>query len=458
MGCCDLRRHGFALVVLLVLSGAGADAENWPAFRGATAGGVGHGRTPTTWDVARSVNVAWKTPVPGVAISSPIIWEDRIYLTTAVPLARPRGNDFRTPHAWKLLSLDRVSGKVIWERTAHEGVPYMQRHPHSSYANATPATDGRHIVALFATDALACFDANGRLLWKKLLQVNSKRDAFHSGSSPIIVEDLAILQDDRDRDSYIAAYRLRDGSEAWRVSRDDGPSQSTPVAWTAGRNAKPLLIVAAEQSIRALEARTGKPVWSFVTKAVIPLATPALAGDVVISSAGDDLLAVRASSSGEVSLASGRTESAGVIWSVEHGGGHIPSPVVLGDNVFVLGNSGVLTAYDVHSGRQVSRQRAGTGEFCTSPVSADGKIYVFNREGEATVLRAAPTLDVIARNQMGEATLATPALVDGTLYVRTAGHLIALRESARPPPRTFLMSFELAHVMPGPSGASHMFI
>ena len=211
-----MRRATFALTVALTLPALAVRGENWPAFRGAAAGGVGNGATPATWDIGKAVNVAWKVPIPGIAFSSPIVWEDRVYVTTAVPAARPRGNDFRTHHVWKLFSLDRASGKVIWEQTAHEGVPYMQRHVSSSYANATPATDGQHIVALLGTEALTCFDRSGRLLWKKLLQVNSKRDAFNSGTSPILVDGKVILQDDRDRDSYIAAYRLTDGQEVWR--------------------------------------------------------------------------------------------------------------------------------------------------------------------------------------------------------------------------------------------------
>jgi outer membrane protein assembly factor BamB len=265
-----MRRVAFAIAAFLVLLTVTASAENWPAFRGA-AGGVGHGPTPTTWDVAKSVNVAWTTPIPGLAISSPIVWDDRLYVTTAVPLAPPRARDFRTRHVWKLLSIDRATGKLV---------------------------------------------------------------------------------------------------------------------------------------------------WSFLAKIAYGAASPAIAGDVVISSAGDDVHALRASSSG----------TASVVWNAQGGGAYIPSPLILGDTLFVLNDNGVVTAFDVRSGRKVSQQRAVAGEYCASPVSADGKIYVFSRTGDATVLRAAPTLDVIARNQMGEATQATPAIADGTLYVRTAGHLIALRE------------------------------
>jgi outer membrane protein assembly factor BamB len=414
----------------MFLPGLAAHAENWPSFRGTGAGGVGHGRTPTTWDVARSTDVAWKTPIPGLAFSSPIIWDDRVYVTTAVPMGAQRGTNFRTRHVWKLLSLDRASGKVIWEQTAHDGVPHMQRHVHSSYANATPATDGQYIVALFGTEAFACFDKTGRLIWKKLLQVDSNPDAFNSGSSPVIVQGMAVLQDDRDRGSYIAAYRLSDGQEVWRANREDGASQSTPVVWTA-KDGRSLLIAVAERSVTGLDVRTGRTVWRFAAaKTDIAYASPVLAGDVLISSAASQLRAFRADGAANTARRSESTNGPGILWSTAGGGGTVSTPLILGNHVFVLGNGGGMTVYDVPSGRQISQRRAGTGEFCASAVSADGKIYVFNREGEATVLRAEPGLDVIARNSVGEPIMASPAVADGTLYVRTSGHLIALRQAA----------------------------
>ena len=148
---------------------------SWPGFRGAAADGAGSGPAPATWDIARSRNVQWRVPIAGVAISSPIVWNDRVFVTTAVPLAQPRGQDYRQRHLWKIFSLDRSSGKVVWERTAHDGVPYMQRHMHGSYANATPVTDGRFVIAVFGTEVLVAYDMAGTELWRKPLQVRSAR-------------------------------------------------------------------------------------------------------------------------------------------------------------------------------------------------------------------------------------------------------------------------------------------
>jgi outer membrane protein assembly factor BamB len=402
------------LVATFTVPGA-SSSGNWPGFRGASAGGVGAGPAPTTWNVTKSVNIAWKTPVAGRAISSPIVWGDRIYVTTAVPMAQPIGRNFRQRHVWKLLGLDRASGRVLWEQTVHDGVPFMQRHDHGSYANATPATDGKYVVAVFGTEAVACFDTAGKLLWRKTLQVRSARDAFQSGSSPVIVGDLVVIQDDRDRDSSIAAYRLKDGGEVWRVARAEGPAQATPAVWT-GKDGRTLLVVVAERSIRALDARTGAPVWGFATAIAYGAATVALAGDLVVSSGGEDVHALRVSGSGAVKP----------VWTATGGGAYIPSPLVLGDTVYVLNDNGVVSTFNVQTGKRGAQVRTVAGEYCASPVSANGKIYVFSRDGAATVLRVSPALEVIAQNDMGTPVQATPAIVDGTLYVRTATHLVAI--------------------------------
>lgn len=388
-----------------------------------------------SWDVSSATNVAWKTSLPGVANSSPIVWEDRIYLTTGVPLQAPRGTEFRTPHAWRLLVMDRASGKILADTLVHEGTPILQRNPESSYANATPATDGRHIVAIFGTDALACFDRQGKMLWKKALPAPSKNDGYHFGSSPVIVGDLTIVQDDRDTNSYVAAYRLADGQEVWKVKRDEGASQSTPaVAWTQGANRRALVVLGGPKHVLALDARTGREAWRVYTNNGSSAASPVTDNDIVFFAAGGNqkrVYAIRVDAAGDISLAAGQQNNAGVVWSTARGGSHLPSPLVVRPNVFVLGDNGVLTAYNGASGRQLIQARAGTGDYYASPVAADGKIYIFNTEGEATVVRADATLEVVARNRMNEPVKATPAIVDGTLYVRTERHLVALRENGQ---------------------------
>ncbi|HXT70521.1 MAG TPA: PQQ-binding-like beta-propeller repeat protein [Vicinamibacterales bacterium] len=414
-------------LVILVLALAGPiythalqGPANWPGFRGAGAEGTGSGPVPVTWDIARSRNVQWRVPIAGLAISSPIVWNDRVFLTTAIPMAQPNGQNFRQRHVWKLLSLDRASGKVLWERTAHDGVPYMQRHPNGSYANSTPVTNGTVVVAVFGTELLAAFDMAGTPLWQKPFQVRSARNAFESGSSPVIVQDLVIVQDDRDRDSSIVAYRLKDGSEVWRVARNDGPSQATPAVWTRP-DGRRLLVTVAERGLRAHDAATGAEVWRFGAKIAYGAATAAIANGLAVSTGGDDIHAVRLNATGVATAA----------WSTPGGGAYIPSPLVLGNIIYVLNDNGVLSAFDLQTGRKLTQVRTTSGEFCASPVSADGRIYVFGGDGEATILRTSPSLEVIGHASMGGPVKATPAIAGGVLYVRTATHLVALRETSR---------------------------
>lgn len=430
-----LCKSSASFVVLASLLAVPARSQNWPAFRGPNSGGLGSGVTPATWDVAKSTNVAWKTPIAGIALSSPIVWDDRIYLTTAVPSEPPRGENYRTPHVWKLMAFDRVSGKLLWDTTAYEGTPHMDRHPVSSYANSTPATDGRFVVALFGTDALACFDKSGKVLWRKVIDQSSVSPrSGHFGSSPLIVEDLAILLNDRDKDSYIAAYKLQDGAEVWRLARNEGQAQSTPaLAWTNGPGGRrALLIVGGPKSLRALDPRTGKEVWGMNVDFQFSVATPAVADDVVIYGGwgkNKPVYAVRTNASGNISPSDVGRENAPIAWRTERGGPEIPSPLVSGGLVYVLASNGIVTTYGLRDGSQVYQERAGTGEYYASPVIAGDKVYIVNTDGEVTVFRAGPKMEILARNSMAESTSATPAIINGTMYMRTAGHLIALREA-----------------------------
>lgn len=429
----QLRTRAVLLSLATLPIGAAAAAENWPSFR--AHGGVGQGATPATWDIARSANVAWRTPIAGIALSSPIVWEDRIYLTTAVPQAPPEGQDYRTPHVWKLMAFERSTGKALWETTAHEGTPHMDRHPVSSYANSTPATDGRYVVALFGTDILVCFDRSGKVLWRKVVdQTNLPPRSGHFGSSPIIVDGLVVHLNDRDKDAYVAAYKLEDGAEVWRVAREEGQAQSTPaVAWTDGPGGRrALVVVAGPRSVRALEPQTGKEVWSLSSDFQFSVATPVVAGDVVIAGGwgkGKPVYAIRTGASGSLSPAEAASPNSSIAWKAERGGAEIPTPLVADGLLYVLSGNGVVTALDVREGREIYRNRAGRGEFYASPVLANGRIYIMNTEGEVTVFRAGPNFEVVATNTMNEPTSATPAIVDGTMYVRTAGSLVALRET-----------------------------
>ncbi len=425
-----LRSAAIATVLFVSFCAPASRAQNnWPHFRAFGGVAAGKGAAPATWNIETSTNVAWKTPVPGIALSSPVVWDNRIYLITSVPLEPPKGENFRGPHEWKLMSFDLASGKLQWETLAHRGTPHMDRHPVSSYANSTPATDGRYLVALLGTDAFACFErASGKLLWKKdLNQEGVRPNSGHFGSSPLIVGDLAILQNDREKGSHVTAYNLKDGAEVWKLEHNEGQAQISPTLATTGE--RTLLIVGGPKSLRALEPQTGKEVWNMSVDLEFAVATPAVAGDLVVFGGwgrNKPIYAVRTNSTGTISPAGG--PESGLAWRTQRGGPEIPTPLIAGGQVYVLSVNGVFSAYDLRDGRLIYQERAGNGEFYSSPVIAGDKIYVINTDGEVAVLRAGSKFEVLARNSMNESTSATPAIINGALYMRTAGHLIALRQ------------------------------
>ena len=426
------RSLSFVCVVLCSLT---AHAENWPAFRGENASGVAAGgRPPVTWNVKSSHNIAWKVPVPGLAHSSPIVWGDRIYVTTAVPLEkasdavgpgdRRRDGIDAAPdmvrHSWRLYAMDRATGRILWERIPVERVPRVKRHVKASHASATPATNGKYIAALFGSEGLFCFDTAGKLLWSQdlgVLDVGFVGDpSFQWGpaSSPVIVDDVVIVQNDRQKDSFLAAYDLATGKERWRAARDEWPAWSTPVML---RNE---LITNSPHFIRGHDPRTGRELWRIEDpKGEVKVVTPVVAGDLAIVTGGYPL-------GGRPIYAVG--PGGKVVWRNENGSPYTPTPVVYDGVLYVVRDNGVLSTYDVNTGQRIYEQRIApdAGGFSASPVVADGKVYFASEDGDVFVVRAGKTFELLARNAMGEMCMATPAISGDLLLVRTRSTLYAI--------------------------------
>jgi outer membrane protein assembly factor BamB len=425
---------------------------NWPSFRGPSASGIAEGfTTPAAWNVAENKGVRWKTPIPGLGHSSPIVWGNRIFVTSAIsgqekPQLKiglygdgtPVEDD--TAHTWKVYCLDKKSGRILWERSARQGVPRIKRHPKATQANPTMATDGKRVVAFFGSEGLYCYDLDGKLLWKKDLGVlesgpyNAPSLQWGFASSPIIYENMALVQCDVLKNSFLAAFDLRDGRELWRTARDDVATWSTPAVSTIGGREQ--LIVNGYQHVGGYDLKTGKELWRLKGGGDIPVPTPVVAhGLIYITNAHGRLspiYAIRTSAKGDVSLQGEATSNEHVAWSYTRDGSYLQTPLVYGEYLYVCRINGILTCYEAKTGKQLYQERLGTGRtgFTASPVAADGKIYIPSEEGDVSVIQAGPTFKLLGVSPLGEVCMATPAISEGMLFFRTQGHLVAVAGGA----------------------------
>ncbi|HYO63709.1 MAG TPA: PQQ-binding-like beta-propeller repeat protein [Pyrinomonadaceae bacterium] len=423
-------------------------AGSWPSFRGPQAAGVADGQNlPDRWDGPKGENILWRTPLPGLAHSSPVVWGGRLFVTSAVssdPKASFRpglygdgdASQDRSPHRWVLYALDKRTGKILWERTAHQGVPLDRRHIKSTYANSTPATDGRVVVAWFGSQGVYAYDVNGRFLWKvdlgrlDLGAYDIPTYEWGPASSPVIWNGLVILQCDTQKDSFLIALDADTGRTVWKTDREELPSWGTPTVALTSKGAE--LVTNASNFIRGYDPRTGRELWRLGRSSKITAPTPVFAEDMFVIASGRSperpIYVVRAGARGDLTLAEGETASASVAWSRTGRGSYMPTPLAYRGILYVLANNGTLDAYDLRTGEEIYRQRlplVGSG-FSASPVAADGKLYLSNEDGDILVVTAGRTFAHVATNPMGELLMATPALSEGVMYVRSAQSLFAV--------------------------------
>lgn len=441
----------FAVGVVHVCAAPAAAGEatpegSWPSFRGWGARGVAESaRIPVTWDVATGRNVRWRTAIPGLGYSSPVVWGGRLYLTTAVSaVEKPEVRvglygdiepvDEPQSHEWRVYCLDTADGEVVWQRTACRGVPKVKRHAKSSHANPTPATDGRHVVAFFGAEGLYCFDTAGNLLWKKDLGLLDSgffrvpKAQWGFGSSPVIHGGVVVVQCDVQRDSFLAALSLQDGSEVWRTSRDDVPTWSTPTVVEARGGLQ--VVVNGFKHSGGYGLTDGREVWRIVGGGDIPVPTPFAAdGLVYLASAHGrlaPLYAVKTSATGDVSPAQGQTSNEHIAWSNPRNGAYMQTPILVGEHLYSCRDNGALTCYQAKTGEEVFRARLpGGGGYTASPVAAAGRLYFAGERGVVHVVKAGPQFELLASNQAGGICMATPAIAGDTLYVRTVEHVLA---------------------------------
>ncbi len=420
--------------------------RNWPGFRGENASGNGDGQgAAVEWDVDTQQNIRWKTAIPGISNASPVVWGDRVFVVTAVTAAGDK--TFRTglygdvapvndlsEHSWRIYCLDKGTGKIVWERDAFTGKPKVKRHPKASQANSTPATDGRRVVAMFGSiGMLAAWDIEGKPLWQTDIGVLDSGWFFdpdtqwgHS-SSPIIHGGNVIVQADRQKDSFIAAYDVATGKLRWRTARDEISTWGTPTVFRAGGREQ---LVTNGPTIRGYDPSTGKLLWTLGPNSEVTVGTPVVGDGLVYVTGGyppaRPVYAIKPNANGDISLPKDKTSSEAIAWSNTEGT-YIPTPIFYDGILYTCNNNGVVTAYDGATGERLYRARVGGGgSFSASPVAADGRLYFANEDGDIYVVRAGRTYQEIAKNEMKEVIMSTPAISDGVMVVRTLNHVYGI--------------------------------
>jgi outer membrane protein assembly factor BamB len=415
--------------------------DNWHQWRGPyMTGFVPNGTPPLEWSETR--NVKWKIEIPGRGHATPIIWKDRIFIQTAVPLEKevaPQGEGGAQPrrgmpsrktaakHEYLVLCLNRADGKILWQKAVNEEVPQEATHDLGSWASGSPVTDGEHVYAYFGSRGLYCLDMEGNLKWERDFGQMNKRMEFGEGASPSLWGNTLIVLWDHEGDSFIYALDKRTGKDIWKAARDERTSWSTPNVVEV--DGKPQVIASATNRIRSYDLATGDLIWECggMTSNVIPV--PIESDGILIAASGfrgNALLAIKLSGArGDI------TDTEAVLWKLDRDTPYTPSTLIYEDKLYFLrANNGILSCYNLKTGKEYySRQRLeGMGNLYTSPVGADGKVYILGQNGTMYVIQHGPEFKVLARNSLEDSFHASPAVVGRQMFLRGFRYLYCIEE------------------------------
>jgi len=431
-------------VLLLTLTGQAGD---WPQFRGPHASGVDASKAlPTEWNVETGRNVRWQTPLPGLGHASPIIWGDRIYVATAVGPGEAQlkvglYGDIEPvqesgAQQWRLIALDRSSGQVQWNVVGYEGSPKVKRHTKATHCNSTPATDGHHVVTIFGSEGLFCFDPDGKLLWRQDLgpmdsgffAVPSAQWGF--GSSPIIHDGKVIVLCDVQTNCFLAAFDLQSGRELWRTPRADVPTWSSPAIVESANRMQ--IVVNGWHHSGGYALADGKELWRLKGGGDIPVPTPLFANGLVYLTSAHGALrpmrAIRPNATGDITPPEPSGTNAAIAWVHPRQGNYMQTPIAVSNWVYGCSDAGVLTCFAAQTGQIHYSERLNFAQgYTASPVSDGRHLYFAGETGKVLVVPVADQFSVVATNNLGDNCLATPAVADGMLFFRTQTRLIAVR-------------------------------
>ena len=420
--------------------GDGEGDKYWPQWRGPHATGVSKtADPPTEWSESR--NVRWKIEIPGRGSSSPVVWGDRLFLLTAIP-AGASGNDSHKPlggvsprvsHQFKVLAIDRATGKIVWERTAREEAPHEASHQdNGTWASASAITDGEHVIASFESRGFYCYDMNGTLVWQKDLGDKRMRNEFGEGSTPVLHGTTLVVVWDHfvPGESFVVALDKRTGNELWRVKRDEIDTWATPAVIEEGGRTH--VVVPGMNRLRSYDLKSGAVLWETAGLTMNPIPSPVYSDGMLFATSGfrgNSLKAIRLEGAkGDI------TSSGHVVWTLDRDTPYVPSPLLYeGVLYFLKTNNGLLSAFDAKSGKplyQLQRLEKAPNVFA-SPVAAAGRVYIPGRDGTIVVLKHGPTFEMLAENTLDDGFDASPALVGQDIYLRGYKYLYAIGPSGR---------------------------
>ncbi|HBB93521.1 MAG TPA: hypothetical protein DC042_17810 [Bacteroidales bacterium] len=421
--------------------------RQWPQYRGYQASGIlDDANLPESWSVPDGRNVRWKVEVPGLALSCPVIWGDYLFLTTAIGEQDKTGlktgiygdvipvND-STEHEWKVYCYDKNSGKLVWEQSACKGVPMVKRHPKSTHANTSVATDGKHVVAFFGSEGLYCYDMEGNLRWKtgfgklKSCFFYMEQAEWEFASSPILHQGVVIIQCDVLENSFVAAIDAETGRELWRTARNEYPGWCTPNIYQDKGSDRVVLNGYKERA--AYDFRTGEKIWSMSGGGDIPIPTPLVGSDLIFFNSAhgvsSPVMAVKKEATGDLTLKNNETSNEFVAWTVPKGGSYLATMLLYDKYLYNFGWNGTVVCYEAASGREVYKNKLGQMKsFTGSPVASDGKIYISDDEGTVYAVKAGPEFGLISANPLGDICMTTAGITNNLIFFRTMKYLIAV--------------------------------
>ncbi len=443
-------------VLLAAAVSARPETINWPGFRGPDHQGIADGRVVTSWNADAGEgalrNIRWSTPIPGLAHSSPAIWGNRIFITTAISSGGPASlkvgiygsgdpADDNGEQSWVVYCLDKNTGKILWQRVAAKNPPKTKRHTKATHANATPVTDGKRLIVFLGSEGVYSYDLDGKLLWKKDLGTFDVGPIGYdlqwgTASSPVLFEDKLVLQCDQKQGSFLVVLSAKTGDELWRTSREGTSSQSWATPAVVRTPDRTQIVCNGWPYIASYDFNTGKELWRLKTGGDIPVPTPVFSNGLIYvtnaHSGPTPLYAIRPDASGDITPEGTSTTSRGLAWFEPHNGAYMQTPLILGDLLYSCSDRGVLKVFDAKTGEIRYTQRLGSGMtgFSASPIGVDSKVLFTSEEGEVYVIKAGPQYELLSKNLLGEIAMASPAVSEDVLYYRTRGHVIAIASPA----------------------------